>query len=143
MDIVGNVKEIADLAKKYNDIEFYRKIVHLEGEVIELTRQNRHAQQRIEDLEKRLAIKAKMGFKQPFYYQEGDTVPFCPRCFEKDDHAVHLFFKFDNEEYARWDCPACKQTYLIEKAGGPEKGTSNLKIGLPLLTSLLHIASIF
>jgi hypothetical protein len=43
MDIVGNVKEIADLAKKYNDVEFYRKIVHLEGEVIELTRQNRHA----------------------------------------------------------------------------------------------------
>jgi hypothetical protein len=32
MDIVGNVKEIADLAKKYNDIEFYRKIVHLEGD---------------------------------------------------------------------------------------------------------------
>ena len=60
MDIVGNVKEIADLAKKYNDIEFYRKIVHLEGEVIELTRENRQAEQKIEELQTQLALKIKI-----------------------------------------------------------------------------------
>jgi hypothetical protein len=75
MDILGNVKEIADLAKKYNDIEFYRKIDHLEGEVIELTRQNRQAEQRIKKLQEQLTLKVKMSFKEPSYYQDGDTVP--------------------------------------------------------------------
>jgi len=84
VDIVGSVKEIADLAKKYNDIEFYRKIVELESEIIELTRGKREAEQRIEELQGQLALKAKMTFKQPFYIQEGDKVPFCPRCFEKE-----------------------------------------------------------
>jgi hypothetical protein len=115
MDIVGNVKEIADLAKKYNDIEFYRKIVHLEGEVMELTRAKREAEQRVEELQRQLTLKAKMNFKQPFYYQEGDTVPFCPRCFEIDTRASHLVFVFENSEDVRWDCHACKQTFMVSK----------------------------
>jgi hypothetical protein len=86
MDIIGNVKEIADLEKKYNDMEFYRKIVEREGEVIELTRLNRQAEQDIEVLKRQLALKKKMAFKQPFYYQDEDKVPFCPRCFEKGNN---------------------------------------------------------
>jgi hypothetical protein len=121
MDIVGSVKEIADLAKKYNDIEFCRKIVELEGEVIDLTRQNRQAEQKAEELQKQLALKAKMNFKQPFYFHEGDNVPFCPRCFEKETSAVHVVSIFDNEELTRWDCPACKETYLIEKGERPRQ----------------------
>ncbi len=119
MDIVGSVKEIADLAKKYNDIEFYRKIIELEGEVIELTREKREAEQRVDDLQKQLAVKARMVFKEPFYYQDGAHVPFCPRCFEKETLAVHVVFHFDNEERTRWDCPDCKQMYLVEGGWSP------------------------
>jgi len=115
MDIIGNVKEIADLEKKYNDMEFYRKIVELEGEVIELTRLNRQAEQDIEVLKRQLALKKKMAFKQPFYYQDEDKVPFCPRCFEKETIAIHLVLGFDGSSQTRWDCPACKEIYLIEK----------------------------
>lgn len=77
MGIVENIKDAADLAKKVGDLELYRKIVHLEGEVMDLTREKRQAEQKIEDLQKQLALKAKMTFKQPFYYQEADDVPFC------------------------------------------------------------------
>jgi hypothetical protein len=41
MSIINNVKEIADLVQKAGDIELYRKIIELEGELIELTRSNR------------------------------------------------------------------------------------------------------
>jgi hypothetical protein len=121
MDIVGNVKEIADLAKKYNDIEFYRKIVHLEGEVMELTRAKREAEQKVEELQKQLSLKTKMTFKQPFYYQQGDEVPFCAHCFEKDTLAVHVVLSFENEERIGWDCPACKHPYRIQKVGGQHR----------------------
>ena len=117
MGIVENIKDAADLAKKIGDIELYRKIVHLEGEVMDLTREKRQADQKIEDLQKQLALRAKMTFKQPYYYQDGDNVPFCPRCFEKDVIAVHVVLQYDHEDAIAWNCPVCKQSYRVEKGG--------------------------
>ncbi|HWZ80518.1 MAG TPA: hypothetical protein VNX87_28530 [Candidatus Sulfotelmatobacter sp.] len=114
MSIVENIKDAADLAKKIGDIELYRKIVHLEGEVMDLTREKRQAEQKIEELEEKLALNSKMNFKQPFYFQEGDDVPFCPRCFEKDKAAVHLFLEINREDLKRWDCHECESQYRIE-----------------------------
>lgn len=114
MGILDNIKEVADLAKKVGDIELYRKIVDLEGEVMDLTREKREAEQKVEDLQKQLTLKAKMTFKQPFYYQDGDDVPFCPRCFEKDAQAVHAILYSGSDTQRRWDCPECKRMYLIE-----------------------------
>jgi hypothetical protein len=110
MGIVENIKDAADLAKKVGDIELYRKIVHLEGEVMELTREKRQAEQKIEELQAQLALKTKMTFRQPFYYQEGDSVPFCAACYEKDGRPVHVV-KSDDE----WYCNVCKTFY----DGGP------------------------
>lgn len=118
MGIVENIKDAADLAKKVGDIELYRKIVHLEGEVMDLTREKRLAEQKIEDLQKQLALRAKMTFKQPFYFQDGDSAPFCPRCYEKETVAVHLFAGINREDLVRWDWPDCKQQYRIERGGG-------------------------
>jgi hypothetical protein len=117
MGIVENIKDAADLAKKVGDIELYRKIVHLEGEVMDLTREKRQAEQKIEDLQKQLALRTRMTFKQPFYFQDGDPVPFCPRCYEKDTVAVHLFPGINRADLVRWDCPDCKQQFRIEKSG--------------------------
>ncbi len=117
MGLIENVKDAADLAKKIGDIELYRKIVHLEGEVMELTREKRQAEQGTEELEENLALREKMRFQQPFYFQEGDQVPFCPRCFEKDKSAVHLFLEINRADLKRWDCHECKSQYRIE---GPD-----------------------
>jgi hypothetical protein len=114
MGIIENIKDAADLAKKIGDIELYRKIVHLEGEVMDLTREKRQADQKIEELEGKLALKTKMNFKQPFYFQEGDNVPFCPRCFEKDKTAVHLFLDINRDDLQKWECRECKSAYRIE-----------------------------
>jgi len=54
-------------------------------------------------------VKAKLSYKPPFYFQEGDSVPFCPRCYEKETIAVHLFAGVNREDLVRWDCPECKQ----------------------------------
>ena len=62
MGIVENIKDAADLAKKVGDIELYRKIVHFEGEVMDLTRDKRQAEQELEGLEARLALNSKMTF---------------------------------------------------------------------------------
>jgi hypothetical protein len=84
MSLIENLKEAADLAKKLGNIDLYKKIVELEGEIIEVTRQKLHLESKVEELQKQLSLKARMSFSQPFYCQEGDPVPFCPRCYEKE-----------------------------------------------------------
>ena len=118
MGIVENIKDAADLAKKVGDLELYRKIVHLEGEVMDLTREKRQAEQRIEELQKQLALKAKMTFNQPFYYQEGDDVPFCPRCFEKDTQAVHVVLSYDEPHVIKLVLPRLQTNIQHSKRRG-------------------------
>lgn len=56
MSVIDNIKEIAGLIKKVGDIELYRKIIELEGELIELTREKRNLEERVADLGKQLEI---------------------------------------------------------------------------------------
>lgn len=114
MGVVENVKDVADLVKKIGDMELYRKIVHLEGEVIDLTREKRQAEQKADELEHKLRLKAVMKFRQPFYFQDNDAVPFCPRCFEKDQAAVHVVVAYKESDSTGWDCPDCKTRYRIQ-----------------------------
>jgi len=112
MSIVTNAKEIADLIKKLGDLELYRKIVELEGEIIELTRENHTLENKVQDLTKTLTIVKNLTFKEPFYYADDDEIPFCSQCWETDKIAVHVVSIFKGSE-PRWDCPKCKQMYLI------------------------------
>jgi hypothetical protein len=49
--VVEDVGKIAELIKKIGDIDLYKKILALETEVMELTRDKRRADDRIEELE--------------------------------------------------------------------------------------------
>jgi len=104
MSILKNVKEIVDLVQKIDDVELYRKIVELEGEIVELTRQNRIYEQEIDQLKARLEVSKRMEFRKPFYFQEGDHVPFCPHCWEHEKKAFHL----TEGRKGVWQCQHCK-----------------------------------
>jgi hypothetical protein len=122
MGVVENLKDVAELVKKAGEIELYKKISAAEDEVREITREKRRLEDRVEELAHALRFKEETVFKVPFYYlKQGDQTPYCPRCWEKDKHAVHVIFHFDNEERTRWDCPECKQMYLVEKLGSSQR----------------------
>ena len=107
MSIISNAKEIADLVKKLGDLELYRKIIELEGEIIELTRENRTLEERVEDLSASLKLKQEMRFEAPYYFFGNDKSPYCSKCWDADSSAVHLFY-FGGGMY---DCPACKNRF--------------------------------
>ena len=106
MGVIENMKDIAELIKRAGDIELYRKMVESEGEVIDLTRENRRLGERVQELEKTLAVQLQMTFKAPLWYQEGDLTPFCPKCWETNKLAVHVIFVLDRSDATRWDCPS-------------------------------------
>jgi hypothetical protein len=108
MSIIDNAKEVADLVKKIGDIELYRKIVALEGEVIDLTREKRALENRVGELERAIVFTKKLTFKEPFYFAEGDATPYCPACWEIKREAVHVIRLWSEGGETKWDCPVCK-----------------------------------
>jgi len=115
MGVIENMKEVADLVKKVGDIDLNRKLVNLEGEVLDLTRDKRRLESKVEELEGILRLRKSLTFSEPFYAAERDEVPYCPSCWESKDKAVHLVVAFNTTTEGRWDCPSCKHIYLIRK----------------------------
>ena len=110
MSAIQNAKELADLIKAGGDIELYRKIVELEGEIIDLTRAKRELEIRNEELQAKQILQKSLQFRSPFYFVDGEPdVPLCPRCWEKDRVAIHLI-AFDTLRR----CPQCNRDFLKE-----------------------------
>jgi hypothetical protein len=111
MGILDEMKEVADLVKKIGDIDLYRRINKLEGEVIDLTRDKRHAEEKVQELERALKFNKELSLKNGFYWLQGDDNPFCVGCWDAKRMAVHVkrlaFLKDGN----RYECPHCKTLY--------------------------------
>ena len=120
MGVIDDVKEVGDLIKKYNDIELNRKIVNLEGEVLDLTRDKRRLESRVEELTAVVDMKQKLVHRPPFYWLDGDPTPYCSSCWESQKKAIHVIFQFDNDLCTRWDCPTCKHEYILKKENAPQ-----------------------
>ena len=121
MGVIDNLKEIAYLVKKFNDTELNDKIDAFEREIVELTLQIGSLEEENGELKRTLSLIQKMRFKKPFYYQEDDPVPFCPRCWEKEKNPVHLYGPVKVATGLRYGCPQCKEFFVEEGRGqGPE-----------------------
>jgi hypothetical protein len=116
---IQHAKEIADLIQKYNDTDLYRKIIHLEGEILELSRANHKLERENSDLQTKLEFQGKMTFKKPFYLQEGDSQPFCAQCWESSRNVIHVLgpTRDDINEVFAWDCPKCKTDFFTSGNG--------------------------
>lgn len=112
MSILSNVKEVADLVKQLGNIELYKKIVDLQSEIIELTQENIAFKEKIRDLESSLKIRDELKFKQPYYYKEGDQVPFCPLCWEANRVPIHLSGpNYNNDRSKYYTCNHCRKSF--------------------------------
>ena len=115
MGLLEQFKDVADLVKKAGDIQLYRQITALEGEVIDLTRANRQLEAQNEELKLKMAARATMQFKSPFWYVEGDDVPYCPKCWEAATIQVHLQGPVSVAAGTRYDCLNCKNLFIKER----------------------------
>ena len=93
MSIISNAKEVAELVKKLGNVDLYRRIVDLEGEIIELSGENHTLKERIAALEKDLKVRAELKFEGGVYWRiDGQTKegPFCQRCYDADGKLLRL-----------------------------------------------------
>jgi hypothetical protein len=126
MGIIDNLKDAAKLAKGLGNMDLYRQILDLQQEVMEVQQQSMEKDKRIKELEEALAFKKKLVFVPPVYYEVDDSnkpvnEPYCPKCFEANDKAVHLEYRETNKSqrgvYWTYYCHACKIAFYVYKEG--------------------------
>ena len=113
MSIIDNAKEIASLVQKLGDVNLYRKIVELEGEIVELTRENRELAEKLAEVSRSQSIIENLDFDAPFYATPDGSGLYCTRCVEADRRAVHVAKTAELQSGRRvYVCPQCKSKYV-------------------------------
>lgn len=110
--MIPKYKEIVDLIKKGSTLEAQEKIMELREAVVELQDENSELKQQIKVLEDKNTFSDSLRFESPFYFAEGDEVPFCPKCWEADKKALHLPPPLNVMAGPRYDCVECESTYI-------------------------------
>ena len=94
MKVVDNLKEIADLIKKYNDQELYQRIVALREEVLGLKEENIEMRERLAENERKELLQSRLVRRGNCYYieREGDEKdgPFCMACWDYEGKLVNV-----------------------------------------------------
>ncbi len=133
MDALNGVKEIAELVKKFNDIPLQEKIVALQEKVMQLTTEQIELRAENHQLKQALDIRTTLVFKNPYYYEEGDEVPFCPACFEGEKklrvHLEHPSRPWGNSHHQR-TCNVCGKSFYDEGSRPQPKGRTVLSGGI-------------
>jgi len=111
MSLIDNAKEIADLVKKMGDIELYRKIVALEGEIIDLTRKVRSLEDENAALQRNLAKQKKVVFTPPFFLDQDAGQSCCPHCWQNDEKLIYVVGPNKIGSISVYTCPTCRRFY--------------------------------
>ncbi len=90
MGVIENAREVADLVQKIGNLDLYRRIVELQGEIVSLSEEKLKCEQENAEMRRILDLRQAMKFRFPYYYQDGDPNPFCRLCWEAKGIAVHL-----------------------------------------------------
>jgi len=105
MGIVDQVKEIAALAQKVQNMELYDKLVVFQAEVVALQNDNFELHEKVRALKKKVNLREQLRFEGNFYWlQSSDSRdgPYCPKCYNEDQEARRLL----SEGSLRF-CPSC------------------------------------
>ena len=120
---VKTATEIAKLIKNSEltlaDAEIKLKIADLIGaladakmEIAEIQDVLREKDLKIKDLEALLQNKESLTFDGKLYRKDGDQVPYCPVCYERDSKLHHLTFRPGGTNQRAYHlCKVCKATF--------------------------------
>jgi len=118
MGILDNAKEVADLVKKYNDLDFYQKIVDIRDEIFQLREENLALRQRVKELEDSEDISSRLRRAGNVYKlkesDDSESGPYCMTCWDADRKLVNLILSKD-----RWGthikCNRCNKKTVSNK----------------------------
>ncbi|MBB6632619.1 hypothetical protein [Cohnella thailandensis] len=118
VSIIDNIKSVASVIQKADNIELYRKILDLQYEAMELVQQNNELRNQIMELRGKLSTQENLVFRNNQYWKvlEGDKQdgPYCSKCWDVDNKLVR--HNVLNNGYVT--CPNCQMTVDDENYRG-------------------------
>lgn len=105
MGIVDQIKEIAALAQKVQNLELYGKLVAFQAEIVALQNDNFELHERARALQEKVNLREQLSFERNFYWLQSNGSmdgPYCPKCYNEDQEARRLL----SEGSLRF-CPTC------------------------------------
>jgi len=118
---LDNVRSLVQLTQKFGDVEFKRRIVDLvvdlEDQVAELARERRLLAEENEELKRELEARAATVFRNPYWYEEGQEVPLCPKCYESSGYKLRVHLTHPAEQWnggRRRHCANCSEFFYDE-----------------------------
>jgi hypothetical protein len=109
MGIIDNVKDIAGIIQKADNIELYGKIIGLQGDIMKMMEDMNQLKEKNKALLKLQDISEKMVFKDSFWYYNEEKAPSCPKCWDTENIISHLTRLADSNLH----CPSCGIRYVI------------------------------
>ena len=110
---LNTLNQIREIIKKANDPELANLVLDLQDHVFEIESQNLKLSTDLINLRQQQDLRARMHARGPlnYYFQDGDGVPFCPKCWESYGKAIHLPEPEQVFGRIRRDCRVCYETY--------------------------------
>jgi len=118
MGLYDNVKDVASIIQKSDNVELYKKILDIQKESMDLSEENRKLKEKIRELEELIETKEALIYKDECYYMKSENEeldgPYCSRCWDKDKKLIRMHI--DNSRLGKVDnkCPECKVAVLKE-----------------------------
>ncbi len=117
-DPIGLLKDVAQVVKKFNDLELMKQVVDLQMAVFEQEQEKLRLSKELAAAKEQLDIKNKLKLKQfgdvHYYVIEGEGIAYCPTCYGTKTHLIPLPAGEPWSGGFRRICPACK-TFFYEK----------------------------
>ena len=128
MNIVEAGKLLFQAVQESDNIAANKLILEIQQIAMDLQQENFDLKQRNCELEAKLDHIGHMTFDEAngFFYQDGDKIPFCPKCWEDDSKAIHLRpMAAQRYTSAYHNCHTCQSTFGKRSTGRPDIRTSN------------------
>lgn len=125
--VISSIKSATDIAKLIKDSEIslsdaetklraadlISALADIKLELADVQQQLIDRDSRINELEDLLAKRKRMSFDGTFYWSDGDDVPFCAVCNERDSKDHHLTFLGENSRLeSKYHCKICNNAFV-------------------------------
>jgi len=109
MSIIDNIKDVANVVRKADNIELYSQILDLQQEALELLEENHNLKKELQSVHDNKEIKESLFLKEHFYYRKINDVddgPYCPSCWDDKNKLIRCHISnVYGIDLAR--CPIC------------------------------------
>ena len=116
---IGMLRSAADGLKSSGKVEVIGQLIDAQLAMMELLQEHQKIVdeknkllEQVRQLEEKLKFQSTLVYDDKFYFLQGDSVPYCPQCWEASKKAIHLQGPANiHREWTTWTCLNCMKEF--------------------------------